>query len=155
MTSYSRMSADGRAESRARTAGRRKVTAERIEYGVSNVVGIDGEPPAWTTVPGYLIGSCGHRLRWLAAVSVHNGEPRPSRYLTEKLGRKVTCPHDDCRIPEHVYTDADCEYVMGSEVERRCTTRARWDTNMGKVCTRHRNHYEREGYLDGPGEPIK
>lgn len=94
MTSYSGMAERGRAEALARTKGRRKRTAERIEY----------QSPANPNTPyphviGRLIGSCGHTLRWLAAVPLVNGEPRPSYYLTGKIGRKMTCPHDDCLIP--------------------------------------------------------
>lgn len=159
MTSYSAMSARGREESRARTVGRRKSRGVRIEYDEPDRSNVTPLPrsvlPPYRSVRGRLIGECGHTLRWLAAVPVGaDGEPRPPRYLTEKIGRLVTCDHADCRIPEHVPSEADCEYIVGVEVERRCTTRARWDTEMGKVCTKHRNHYLREGYIDGPGDAI-
>lgn len=164
MTSYSGMAARGREASAATTTGRRKVTAERIEYGESNVVGLDGNPPAWATVPGYLIGSCGHRLRWLAAVPVHNGEPQPRPYLTEKLGRKMTCPHDDCKIPPkppREPRDDDCTWHTSKDDEDgrpvRCTVRAQWRTHEGDVCTRHRTYLIEWGYLarDDAGERIK
>ena len=158
MTSYSSMAERGREEARARTAGRRKVTAERIEYDEpdrSNVTPLPGVAlPPYRAVVGRLVGSCGHTLRWHAAVSVVDGEPSPTYYLREKVGRKMTCPHDDCRIPEHVYTDADCTYVMGAEVERQCTTAWKHDTEMGKVCRRHFNHYVREGYIDQEGRML-
>jgi hypothetical protein len=147
VTGYAEMASRGRAEARAATAGRRKVIAERIEYD-SNIGPLPGvEVPRFGHVQARLVGACGHTLGWLAHVPVVDGEPQPPYYLTGKLGRRVTCPHDDCRIPAHVPSDADCVYVMGVEVERRCTTRARWDTPMGRVCTRHRNHHVREGYL--------
>ena len=143
MTSYSTMAADGRAAARERTTGHRKVTAERIEYGESN-----GRPYATRVLR--LIGSCGHVLRWEASWPVSAADPP---YMTRKLGRRVTCIHDDCRIPaKPELPDAErCEYVMGDEVERRCPTRWRHDTEMGKVCRRHRNYYVREGYLDDDG----
>lgn len=93
MTLHSTSSLRGSMESAARTTGRRKRVAERIEYG--EVTG----PQSYRTCPAYLIGSCGHTLRWLAAVPVRDGEPQPGRYLTDKIGRRVTCDHADCRIP--------------------------------------------------------
>jgi hypothetical protein len=91
MTLHSTSSALGSQESAARTRGRRKRVAERIEYG--EVTG------AYPTCPAYLIGSCGHTLRWLASVPVRDGEPQTPVYLTGKIGRRMTCEHDDCRIP--------------------------------------------------------
>jgi hypothetical protein len=147
------MAERGREEAHARTAGRRKRTAvaagdEIVVPPPSNVTALPGVtlpgPPAVTYV--VLIGTCGHVLQ-----RVHSAAPA-ARYLRMKVGRRVTCMHDDCRIPPHAESDADCEYVTGAEVERRCQARWRWDTPMGKVCTRHRNHYVREGYLeDGTG----
>lgn len=95
MTSYSTMAANGRAASVETTKGRRKRTATHIEY--DEPTGVHAR--AWATVVGRLVGECGHTLRWLAAVPVVDGEPRPSYYLTSKVGRKMTCQHDDCRIP--------------------------------------------------------
>ena len=93
MTLHSTSSLRGSMESAARTTGRRKRIAERIEYG--EVTG----PESYQTCPAYLIGSCGHTLAWLARVPIRDGEPQPSRYLTDKIGRRVTCEHNDCRIP--------------------------------------------------------
>lgn len=157
MTSYSAMAERGREEARERTAGRRKVKAVRLDSREEpRMVYLPAVPPFpahWGPDPSgatvtvvSLIGECGHVLAMRRGP--HAG------LLKHKLDRRMTCPHDDCRIPPHVYSDADCEYVTGVEVERRCTTRAKWDTEMGRVCTRHRNHYAREGYIDSPGTPI-
>lgn len=169
MTSYSGMAARGREESLARTKGRRKVTAERIEYDepdTSNVVALhSGEVlRSYTTVQGRLIGSCGHTLRWLAAVPVYDGETRPSYYLTSKLGRKMTCPHNDCLIPEKPAREpreTDCTWMVddgtddqGEMAERRCRVTAKWATDHGRLCTRHRNYLRTNGYLDDDGTPI-
>jgi hypothetical protein len=109
MTSYSAMAARGREAAREATAGRRKVIAERIDYveradyPPHNVTALPGGViPARTHVAAYLIGSCGHTLRWLASVPVHEDGPAPGAYLTAKLGRRMTCQHDDCRIPPKV-----------------------------------------------------
>ena len=163
MTSYSAMAARGREESLAKTTGQRKVIAERIEYDQpdrSNVTTLPGAalPPRHTVV-GRLLGTCGHTLRWLAAVPVVDGEPRPPRYLTDKLGRRMTCTHVDCKIPAKPVREpreSDCTWQVGStaENERRCRVTATWETSHGKVCTRHRDHLLREGYLDEPGTPI-
>lgn len=86
--SYQASSGRGREESAAVTRGRRKVIAERIDRGEP------GPNPDYG--PAYLIGACGHTLRWLAATRLDSAAPH---YLTGKLGRRMTCPHDDCRIP--------------------------------------------------------
>jgi hypothetical protein len=153
------MAARGREEARERTAGRRKVKAVRLdtheEPRIVRKAAVPPFPEHWGPDPSgatctvvSLTGECGHVL-----ARAEDGTPAARRLLA-RVGHRVTCPHDGCRIPEHVYTDADCEYITGIEVERRCTTRARWDTEMGKVCTRHRNHYAREGYIDSPGIPV-
>lgn len=162
MTSYSGMAARGREASLATTTGRRKVVAERIEYTFperENVTALPGATlPAYRTAEARLIGSCGHTLRWLAAVPVVDGEPCPSYYLTGKVGRRMTCPHDDCKIapkPVREEREDDCTWLVGTEGnERRCRTRAKWDTDHGALCTRHRDHLLREGYLDEPGTEI-
>jgi hypothetical protein len=164
LTSYSGMAARGREESARTTTGRRKQTAERIEYewpDRSNVIALggSGRPLPVASVVGRLVGSCGHTLRWLAAVPVVDGEPRPSYYLTVKLGRKMTCQHNDCRIvakPPRAPRDTDCTWTVGTtdENEHRCRVTAKWDTSHGRICTRHRDHLLREGYLDDAGTPL-
>lgn len=103
MTLHSTYSALGSENSAAVTTGRRKRIAERIEYDEpdrSNVRTLPGSTlPQATFVVGRLVGSCGHTLRWLARVPVVNGEPQPPYYLTGKLGRRMTCQHNDCKIP--------------------------------------------------------
>lgn len=162
VTSYSSMAERGREESLAVTKGRRKRTGERIEYverdrgNVTAFPGVDIPPSPY--VEGRLIGSCGHVLRRVAAVPVVDGVPRPGFYLTTGLGRKVTCQHDDCMFepkPVREERDTDCTWVVGlGDSERRCRTTAKWATELGPVCTQHRNHLRREGYLDSPGEAI-
>jgi hypothetical protein len=144
VTSYQTASAEGRAASREATTGRRKVLADRIEYGE------EGGSPSYRTRPVYLIGSCGHRLRWRAGYPVGAIDPPD---FVRRLGRKMTCDHADCRIPARPEVpDAErCEYVMGIDVERRCPTRSRFETEMGRVCRKHRDYYVREGYLDEEG----
>lgn len=168
MTSYSAMAARGREESAAKTRGQRKVTAERIEYrgrDDGNVTALPGAVvPRGNYVEARLIGSCGHTLRWLAAVPVIRGEPRPGAYLTAKVGRKMTCPHVECKIPAKPAREPradDCTWHVldGTDenlepIERRCRTRATWETDHGALCTRHRDHLLAEGYLDGPGTRI-
>lgn len=165
MTSYSGMAARGREASLATTSGRRKVIAERIEFGDpdhSNVTALPGVAlPRYRTRPAYLIGSCGHTLRWLAAVSVDG--PTPG-YLTSKVGRRMTCQHKDCEIapkPEREPREDDCTWKVdaglgadGQASERRCRTRAKWATDHGAVCTRHRDYLRAHGYLDEPGTEI-
>ena len=94
MTLPSTSAALGRAEVLATTKGRRKVVAKGIEYGETTV-----HPNGYTPIEPRLIGPCGHVLRWLAAVPVFEGTPMVPRYLTDKVGRRVTCQHNDCRIP--------------------------------------------------------
>lgn len=92
MTSYSAMAAQGREESAAKTTGRRKRLAERIEWAEPVT-----HPSGYVTREARLVGECGHTLRWLAAAT---GTPdNPPHYLASKLGRRMTCEHDDCRIP--------------------------------------------------------
>jgi len=135
---------------------RRKVTAERIEYGETNLpVPPDGPPyPPWLSRPEYLIGSCGHRLDEVAAVPL-DAEPHFARYL----GNRMTCWHDDCKVPAKPARkplETDCTWVVRSADgnERRCLTEARWDTEAGALCTKHRNTLFRKGYLASSGTEI-
>lgn len=102
MTSYSSMAARGREAARDTTTGRRKVIAERIEWepaGQENTM-LDRLPyPPRNRATARLIGSCGHTLRWLASVPLTDTGPALPHYLTSKVGRRMTCQHDDCRIP--------------------------------------------------------
>lgn len=157
MTSYSGMAARGREASVATTKGRRKRLAERIEYS-------EVEAKPYPTVQARLMGSCGHVLLWLAQVPVVNGEPRPHSYLTRRLGRKMTCQHNDCRIPEKTQREPqadDCEQNVYktqdmAEEGRRCQTRAQWATSEGNLCTRHRKVLIEQGSLDAEdGERIQ
>jgi hypothetical protein len=132
MTSYSAMAARGRETAREHTTGRRKRKVADIRLVR------EGGPyriEVWEAV-----GECGHVLRRSRSPLVING----------LVGRRITCRDEACRIPEKppVPDPERCEYIMGAEVERRCATRARYDSDMGKVCTRHYHHYVREGYLD-------
>lgn len=141
MTGYAAMAARGREESRERTTGRRKREAVRIE----------SRPAVGAWLGGWnhdLIGSCGHVLAFQ-----HTYGPEPHSYLTSRLGRRITCEHDDCRIPpKPEVPDAErCEAVDGTEVERRCPTRARYDTAMGRACRKHRNRWIEQGYIDNEG----
>lgn len=166
MTSYSAMAARGREEALARTKGRRKVIAERIEYTEpdrSNVTPFPGSVlPPYRTVEARLIGSCGHTLRWLAAVPLRDGKPIRQRYLDDQVGRRMTCPHDDCKIapkPVREPRETDCTFIIGTDpdptVGRRCRTTAKWDTEMGLLCTRHRTYLADRGYLPGAVTEIK
>lgn len=162
MTSYSAMAARGREASAERTRGRRKVTAERVEHDAPNVFGLDGKPFPYVTVAARLIGSCGHTLRWLAAVPVRDGVPRAHPYLDGMVGRKMTCQHNDCRIPEKPPREPredDCTWTIYrtqdmDEEGRRCAVRAQWHTEEGDVCTRHRNYLRDQGYISDDGERI-
>jgi hypothetical protein len=154
----------GREEALARTKGRRKVVADRVEYDEpdrTNVRVLPGSPPPpCGPVAARLVGSCGHTLRW-AMVPVVDGEPRPPVYLTWGLGRRVTCMHEGCRIPPAPVREpreGDCVFIIGTDpdprVGRRCRTHGRWVTDMGVLCTRHRDYLLRGGYLDEPGTPV-
>ncbi len=155
MVSYSDMAARGREEAREHTTGRRKPKVVEIRH-------VDEPIMEWIEVhpfPRHLkessktrdrwdgIGECRHVLRsvWF----------QHQLYRIE-IGKRITCEDDACKIVKQVVHDEDCcEYIIGSEVERRCPSRAKWDTPMGKVCLKHRNYYEREGYLDtGEWEPL-
>ena len=91
MTLHSTSSLQGSLASAETTKGRRKPLAVRVEYGPWETA-----PSGYETRMGALVGECGHTLRWLAAVT--KGDPEP-RYLTSKVGRRMTCQHNDCRIP--------------------------------------------------------
>jgi hypothetical protein len=128
---------------------RSKVIAERIEYGETNLPVPPGGPPypPALTRPGYLVGSCGHQLDSVAAVPLDE-EPHLARYL----GNRMTCWHDDCKIPAkppREPQETDCTWVVRSADgnERRCLTEARWNTEAGALCTKHRNALSRKGYL--------
>jgi hypothetical protein len=166
MTSYSTMALRGQIESAAKTTGRRKVVAERIEYdpAASNVAQFPGTPMARTSwVLARLVGACGHTLRsQRLAVPEDGAPPQPRYYLTGKVGRRMTCMHDDCKIPPKPVREPradDCTFIIGTDpdpkVGRRCRTRAKWDTGMGALCTRHRDYLLDGGYLDDEGTEIQ
>jgi hypothetical protein len=116
---------------------RRKVIAERIEYG-ETIYPVPPDPPVLTR-PAYLIGSCGHQLDSVAAVPIRE-EPR----FANSLGGRMTCWHDDCKIPAkppREPQETDCAWVIRTVDgnERRCLTEAKWNTEIGPLCTRHRN----------------
>jgi hypothetical protein len=158
VTNYREMAARGRAEAHERTAGRRKVRAERIETAevppvetnIRPLPGVKLLPPArrWRHA---LIGECGHVLD---GPFVSYAEEPPGRWhRAVERRQRMTCFDAACKVerkPE--VPDAErCEYVEGVDFERRCPTRARYETDMGRVCRKHRNWYLREGYIDETG----
>lgn len=164
MTSYSGMAARGREAALATNKGHRKVIAARVEYDEepSNVVDLGTRAivlPPYRTVAARLVGECGHTLRWLASVPVHDGAPMKRDYLDGQVGKRMTCPH--CIIPPKPPREPredDCTWITSKNDEDgnpiRCKTRAKWDTEEGAVCTRHRDYLLREGYLTEPGTEI-
>jgi hypothetical protein len=169
----------GRDEAAARTTGRRKVLVEKVER---REVPTEVWKPAVPPFPAHygpdpngrhdayadLIGSCGHLLK-----TFHLGPtwPDPNAalgddcipdHLQAKVGRRMTCPHPDCEIerkPPREERDTDCTWSGGTSDDvnewRRCRVTAKWDTDHGPLCTRHRDRLLREGYLNGPGTPIE
>jgi len=100
VTSYSAMADRGREEARARTAGRRKPVVIRLDY--EKIPAPDILPGCYI-IEAALIGKCGHvleRKRWQWYVDPRY--PAPQNWKLEamrrKVGRRMTCQHDDCRI---------------------------------------------------------
>jgi len=102
MTSYSAMADRGREEARARTTGRRKPIVARLEYTDTPDPDM---APGWYIVEAALIGKCGHVLRRYRGQRYD--DPRypglnPLDWkldaMRRKVGRRMTCQHDDCRI---------------------------------------------------------
>lgn len=100
MTSYSSMAARGREEARTRTAGRRKPVVIRLDHSETPEPDM---PPGCYIVEATLTGQCGHvleRTQWK-----RYDDPRyPAATnwkldaMRRKVGRRMTCQHDDCRI---------------------------------------------------------
>jgi hypothetical protein len=100
MTSYSAMAERGREEARARTAGRRKPVVIRLDYSETPEPDM---PPGCYIVKAALIGKCGHvldRKQWQRYVDPRY--PAPVNWkldaMRRKVGHRMTCQHDDCRI---------------------------------------------------------
>lgn len=162
MTSYSDMAARGREEAREANAGRRKVRAAGIEsQEVPVQQWVPAQPPFaphgfyrdHPTDRQYLfrlIGDCGHALEENRSYA----DVPPGHWPRNvERGRRYTCQHDDCRIPPkpEVPDDERCTYTMGVDFERRCPTRSRYETGMGRACRKHRDWWLREGYIDEEG----
>lgn len=162
MTSYSDMAARGREEARERTMGRRKRRAVRIESKQVPVQQWVPAQPPFASEGFYrdhptqrqhehtLVGECGHRL---AVQRSYTSAPPGWWAWAIEQGKRITCGHDDCRIPPkpEVPDDERCTYVMGVDFERRCSTRSRYETGMGRACRRHRDWWLREGYIHEDG----
>jgi hypothetical protein len=177
VTSYSGMAARGREEARARTKGRRKVLVELVEEkveiympGTGRFPSFWGPPrpgedipaePGMTRLDIILVGACGH----VVGGGTHYPGTWQVRHLRESVGKRITCQHEDCKIPprpEREERADDCTWSVyvgkddhDEDVERRCRTRATWHTEMGDLCTRHRDHLLTNGYLDEPGTEIE
>ncbi len=146
--------------------GHRKVIADRVVHDDPVPVEVyNRETRTWSPHPtqvrraARLVGTCGHTLWWLWQTRYPGGDwPADTYYLTTKVGRRMACQHVDCEIHPKApreERETDCTWLVGvDDSERRCRTTAKWDTDHGRLCTRHRDYLLRNGYLDGPGASL-
>jgi len=110
MTSYSSMAARGREEARARTAGRRKPVVARLDY--SKTPDPDMPSGRFDLIDVVLIGKCGHvleRKRWRTFAGPEDPKDWKLTAMRRKVGRRMTCQHDDCRIATATGTNRPTE----------------------------------------------
>lgn len=102
MTSYLAMGERGREAAWERTVGRRKPIVIRLDYSDTPE---PGGPPGSFVIAAALVGKCGHvlkRERWIRYVDPRYPELSSGNWrleaLARRVGRRMTCEHDDCRI---------------------------------------------------------